>query len=151
MKGFIALTLLSIIFVSDYAMAQFCPCDTLELENGTTGNEIIEQLCPGGHLGTNTEFFLDEVDSKISSPTEGYGVESSSLGGGCGIFQDTDEAQLMLLAQESLNCRNSLIKRCGLNVNPIPTLSQWGMISAAVVLGMIGLFVAVRRRKAAHS
>ena len=31
--------------------------------------------------------------------------------------------------------------------NPIPTLSQWGMIAMAGILGMIGLFVAARRRK----
>ena len=31
----------------------------------------------------------------------------------------------------------------------IPTLSEWGMIAMAGVLGMIGLFVAARRRKAA--
>ena len=35
--------------------------------------------------------------------------------------------------------------RCG--PNPIPTLSQWGMISAAAGLGLIGLFFAVRRRR----
>jgi hypothetical protein len=31
---------------------------------------------------------------------------------------------------------------------PIPTLSEWGMISATVGLGFIGVFFAVRRRKA---
>ena len=36
--------------------------------------------------------------------------------------------------------------RCG--PNPIPTLSEWGMISATVGLGFIGVFFAVRRRKA---
>lgn len=33
--------------------------------------------------------------------------------------------------------------------NPIPTLSQWGMIAAAAGLGLVGVFFAVRRRKAA--
>ena len=32
--------------------------------------------------------------------------------------------------------------------NPIPTLSQWGMIAAAVGLGLIGMFYAVRKKKA---
>ena len=31
--------------------------------------------------------------------------------------------------------------------NPIPTLSEWGMIAAAAGLGLIGVFFALRRRK----
>jgi len=47
-------------------------------------------------------------------------------------------------------CRRSLIERCDLKqINPIPTLSQWGMIAMAGVLGVIGLYAAMRRRKAA--
>jgi hypothetical protein len=30
----------------------------------------------------------------------------------------------------------------------IPTLSEWGMISAAVGLGLIGVFFAIKRKKA---
>ena len=33
-------------------------------------------------------------------------------------------------------------------VSPIPTLSQWGMISAAAGLGLVGVFFAVRRKRA---
>jgi hypothetical protein len=33
-------------------------------------------------------------------------------------------------------------------VAPIPTLSEWGMIAAAAGLGLVGVFYAVRRRKA---
>jgi hypothetical protein len=32
---------------------------------------------------------------------------------------------------------------------PIPTLSEWGMISAAAGLGLIGLFFAIRRKRTA--
>jgi hypothetical protein len=32
--------------------------------------------------------------------------------------------------------------------NPIPTLSEWGMIAAAAGLGLVGVFYAIRRRKA---
>lgn len=35
------------------------------------------------------------------------------------------------------------------NNESIPTLSEWGMISAALGLGMVGVFFAVRRRRAA--
>lgn len=33
-------------------------------------------------------------------------------------------------------------------INPIPTLSEWGMISAAAALGLIGLFFALKRKRA---
>ena len=33
--------------------------------------------------------------------------------------------------------------------NKIPTLSEWGMLAAALGLGVVGVFFAVRRRKAA--
>jgi hypothetical protein len=34
-------------------------------------------------------------------------------------------------------------------VNPIPTLSEWGMISAAIGLGLTGVFFALKKRRAA--
>ena len=34
-------------------------------------------------------------------------------------------------------------------LRPIPTLSEWGMISASAGLGLIGLFYALRRKRAA--
>ena len=33
------------------------------------------------------------------------------------------------------------------SLNPIPTLSEWGMIGAAAVLAIVGVFFAVRRRR----
>ncbi|HSC35454.1 MAG TPA: IPTL-CTERM sorting domain-containing protein [Thermodesulfobacteriota bacterium] len=150
MKGLILLTLLSVIFVSDYAMAQGCPCDTLELSNGTTGNDIVELLCPGGELGDDTKFSLDEIFVEVNSASEGYDVASFPGDATCVIGQEgTLQVGAKLDDQEALICRNSLIERCGLNINPIPTLSQWGMIAMAGVLGVIGLIVAARRRKAA--
>lgn len=38
-----------------------------------------------------------------------------------------------------------------INVDNVPTLSEWGMIAAAVGLGFVGVFFAVRRRKAFNS
>jgi len=37
----------------------------------------------------------------------------------------------------------------GVAVSNIPTLSEWGLITMAVIIGAAGLFVALRRRKAA--
>ena len=67
----------------------------------------------------------------------------------CAISVDhLDEEGFGLTDIQLQLCRESLVVRCGLNVNPIPTLSEWGMIAAAGVLGMIGLYFVVRRRKA---
>jgi hypothetical protein len=38
-----------------------------------------------------------------------------------------------------------------LEPRPIPTLSEWGMISAAAGLGFIGVFFAMRKRRTALS
>ncbi len=55
-----------------------------------------------------------------------------------------------ITAQEAEVCRTGLIRRCDLNIiTPIPAISEWGMIATAVGLGIIGLLVAARRKKAA--
>jgi hypothetical protein len=152
MKGFILLTLLSVIFVSDYAMAQGCPCDTLELPDGLTGNDIVEILCPGGELGEGN--FSRILDDRVEIGGEGLGYSVIFPPGEtavCDIVEANDGSDGSKLAdQEVADCRARLIRGCNLKlINPIPTLSQWGMIATAGVLGIIGLFVAVRRRKAA--
>lgn len=158
MKGFILFSLLSVIFVSPYAMAQvpFCPCDTAELQNGTTGNDIVELLCPGGSLSANALFELSENFAFIvsDSDTEGYEVEIFSEVGVCTIGQEdsgnpNNEFAIKLTLQQAQDCRLSLIERCRLNSTPIPTLSEWGLIAMAGVMGVMGLYLVVRRRKAA--
>ncbi len=150
MKGFILLTLLSVIFVSDYAFAQGCPCDTLELSNGTTGNDIVELLCPGGEPGEDNRVIFQPDLVVIGNEDMGYSVESFPEGGVCEIGQEGGgEDGFKLDPNEALICRNSLIERCRLNSTPIPTLSEWGMIAMAGVLGVIGLYLVARRRKAA--
>ncbi|MGH7850323.1 MAG: IPTL-CTERM sorting domain-containing protein, partial [Thermodesulfobacteriota bacterium] len=124
----------------------------IELNTGFTGNEIVDILCPDGELGEGNEFVLTQDRVTISSETFLYDV----LGGpdetpACGILQlGVTGIGTQISDQDFENCRQRLIRGCNLNlINPIPTLSQWGMIAMAGVLGIIGLFVAVRRRKAA--
>lgn len=157
MKGLILVTVLSIIFLSHYAMAQIpsCPCDTLELQNGTTGNDIVELLCPGGSLSEDALFILNEDVAFIvsDSDTMGYEVLSSSEFVSCTIGQEgsgnpDNEIGLQLTLQEAEDCRTSLIERCRLNSRSIPTLSEWSMIAMAGVLGVAGLYLFTRRRKA---
>ncbi len=152
MKGFILFTLLSVVFVSDYAFAQDCPCDTVELEDGTTGNDIVELLCPDGQLGEGNEFVL--LPDFVSISGEGVSYETEIFPdaqdfGRCEIFTLTDNRARKLVPEDALICRNSLIQRCRLNTTPIPTLSEWGLVATAGVLGVVGLYLVARRRKAA--
>jgi len=153
MKFFKLLLLLAILSVSDYAFAQIpdCPCDTLELQDGTTGNEIVELLCPDGELANNVFSIVLPDAVVIGDEFAGYAVESidgqgfacliASEGGGLDGFS--------LSPEEFSDCRERLIQGCSLTINlPIPTLSEWGMIVMAGVLGIIGLIL-LRRRKIA--
>ena len=147
--------LLAVLFLSDYALAQIpdCPCDTAELSNGLTGNEIVEIVCPGGTLGDDSAFFVTPELVNVFldiPPTTNYRTSESNLGNMiCEINTDgVEPVTLDLNDQEYRNCRERLIQGCSLDVRNIPALSVWGMIAMAGVLGMIGLF-AVRRRKAA--
>ena len=152
MKGLILFTILSVLFVSDYAFSQTCPCDTLELSDGTTGNDIIELLCPGGELGEDTLFELNEFVVAVGNSSGFYqALTIPDLGTGCVIgITDVGTDGMELTTEETEICRRSLIERCNLaRISPIPTLSEWGMIAMAGVLGVIGLYVAMRRRKAA--
>ncbi|HKQ33446.1 MAG TPA: hypothetical protein VJV40_09575, partial [Thermodesulfobacteriota bacterium] len=84
MKGFSILILLSLLLFSDYALAQPCPCDTLELSDGTTGNDIIELLCPGGELGEGTSYDLSQFSAAVGSESAFYqALNIPGLGTGC--------------------------------------------------------------------
>ena len=159
MRSLNFLVLLTLLFVSDYAFAQIpsCPCDTIELQDGTTGNDIIDLLCPGGELGENTDFEFGTEGVVVFSGIPPFGnfmfyqvVQIPDVGQGCGFFQDGDDAGIEISLEEFESCRLSLIRRCDLRIiNPIPTLSEWGMIAAVTGLGLIGLFFVTRRKKAA--
>lgn len=69
---------------------------------------------------------------------------------GCGMVSIGEGEGAPLGAEEAAVCRGSLIQRCGLyRVTPIPSMSEWGMIATAAGLGIIGLLMTTRRKKAA--
>jgi hypothetical protein len=155
MRHYYMLLLLTVSFLPFHASAQepVCPCDIATLENGLTGSDIIDLLCPGGSLGSDSEFFLSPTAVLISldgPPNTDYEVEEVNEGVFfCAI--NTDGAQpvpLQLLPEDYFRCRQQLIDRCNLLARNIPTLSEWGLIATAGILGIAGL-IAVRRRKAA--
>ncbi len=168
MKSIHLLLLLTVLFVTPYAFGQIpsCPCDTLELSNGKTGNDIVGTLCPGGNLaaGIKSEIAPDIVS--IVAPTELYYVIDKGIdgGNGCAIYEEFIGIKSVSKFPDEVteSCRQRLIQGCNLKpatspspplppglLIPIPTLSEWGMIAMAGVLGVIGLYVALRRRKAA--
>lgn len=153
MKCFNLLILLTVLSLSDYALAQIssCPCDTTELPSGVTGNEIIATLCPGGELASDAGsnftretvaiFQLDPGGPSYSTFTEGPTRACSISDGNIALLRSVTE-------QEFEDCNARLIEGCDLLTRSIPTLSQWSMIAMAGILGLIGLIVASRRRKA---
>jgi len=154
MKGYLLLILLALIFTADYSLAQDCPCDTAQLSTGLTGDDIVGVLCPGGKITPGNIWSLNPGVVAIS----GFIVDDT--GAAYQVFSDplsqceiTDFVNppvfVSLTGDEVEACRLRLIRGCDLIIpHSIPTLSEWGMIATAGILGMIGLFVAVRRRKA---
>jgi len=152
MKGIKPLILLAVLFLTPYAYAQpiSCPCDTHQLPNGTTGNEIIEILCPGGELAEGVSYDLNAIIARISGDGYGYSVQIIPDSTACGIAANGQSEGISISTEEAEVCRSGLIQRCSLTlVTPIPAISEWGMIAAAVGLGIIGLFITARRKKAA--
>lgn len=161
MKSFKLLIFLSVLFASSYAFAQIpsCVCDTEELPNGNSGDEIVDILCPDGNLAFGNTSVISDTQVLILRPGGeklelGYEVDIEDVEGGdkfCAIFEDTvADLGFKLSDEEYEDCRQRLIQGCNLNRNTnIPTLSEWCMIAMAGVLGLIGLYAATRRRKAA--
>lgn len=159
MKIYNLIILLTFLLVTPYAFAQipFCPCDIEELPNGNSGDEIVDILCPGGNLAAGNESIVTEEGVLIIRPSGeklelGYSVFIEGDDLVCSIFEETvDKLGFKLSVQEYEDCRQRLIQGCNLgqSATNIPTLSEWGMIAMAGVLGIFGLYMAVRRRKAA--
>lgn len=145
--------LLTVLFSSAYAHAQ-CPCDSLELSNGLTGNEIVEIVCPGGALGEGSEVFrsIEGVAITLSDfPHSDYIVDTNNVGDrSCEINSDGVLPETLQITDEQfLRCTISLVERCSLqSTENIPTLSEWGLIAMTGLLAAIGA-VALRRKKSA--
>lgn len=156
MKAFSLLTLLAILFTANYVLAQDCPCDTAQLSGGLTGADIVNILCPGGIISQGNIWVLNPDVIAISGDVgNGSGAAYDVLPNikQCEITDFVNSTVVLPLTEQQVEiCSERLIRGCSLlvaNKVNIPTLSEWGMIATAGILGVIGLFVAVRRRKAA--
>jgi exosortase sorting signal-containing protein len=97
----------------------------LEFFTGSTDLDIVEGPVPGWVLG---DVHCEESGLTITSIENGINVVCDGPNSGVG------------------SC--NFINVPGVAPTNIPTLSEWGMIAAAVGLAMIGVFFAVRRRAA---
>jgi hypothetical protein len=123
------------------------------LPNGVSGNDIIALICPDGELAEGVGFDLTPLVVRvISEDGNGYSVQNIPDSVACGIVSMGQGEGVPITPEEVIVCRVSLIERCGLNVTrvtPIPSMSEWGMIATAAGLGIIGLLITARRKKAA--
>jgi len=159
MKHFSRILFLAALFIPAYSYAGAvppppCPCDTTELSNGLTGNDIIDQVCPNGELGPDSISIIEPETIFVQlqvPPSSQYSVnESNGDSFSCSINSDGPIGIIKKLSEEEFeSCAFGLVTRCSLtDPRPIPTLSEWGLIAMAGVLGIIGL-VAIRRKRAA--
>lgn len=105
-----------------------------DLSSGTgfnmffTGSGFVEEVPPPGWV----------VDDIVCSEIEGiiFTIVRNGVEIECEDFMGTVET----------NC--TFFNVPGSSAASVPTLSEWGMIAAAAGLGLVGVFFAVRRRKA---
>lgn len=133
------------------------PNDTFDLQAASAGTQF-----DGGPAilvaGDRTTVFDNTPGRIIYQGTLGVTVFTDEFGSGVvnGIGWDyccvdtpgtTTEQQIL----DWFEVINRAFEECSPTVpsRPIPTLSEWGLLSMAGILGMIGLFAALRRRKAA--
>ena len=131
-----------------------CPCNETIIgeEPGITGAELLDMICPGGELaqGGNVIFSNNEISVSTKDPFKSYFVEDNSNGRPlliCGIGYQENSRIRRVNEEDYQLCRQNIINSCGLS-RPVPTMSEWGLVAMAGLIGIIGSF-AVRRRVAA--
>lgn len=156
MKHINLIIFLTVLLIPIYSYAfpaapDSCPC-SFQVIDATTGAEILAEICPGGELAPDASIIFNEneISVFISEPQRDFaagffGPEGSPA---CEVRLDKAGSLVGISGQQLQACRSTIMEACGLNTRPIPTLSEWGLIAMAGVLGLIGL-LAIRRKAAA--
>ena len=157
MKRLNILIIFGLLIIPAYASAEpvppnECPCDTLNIGE-TNGAEILAEICPSGQLAPDAEFIFNEeiISVSLDDPIRGYraGLIGPMGSPGCGLNIGPAGVSAGISELELQSCRIHILESCGLgNTRPIPTLSEWGLIAMAGLLGFAGLVVARRKRAA---
>lgn len=120
-------------FVGADAVGMLLGC--LQAETGLCSETLRVDVygTDGGLLGSTTVSGTSQFNTFL-------GVES---------VQEIGRVSVLLLGGLDENVQGATRVWFKFGGHPIPTLSEWGMISAVAGLGLIGVFFAVRRRRAA--
>ena len=119
------------------------------LVNPSVGDDFIITVASGNDNGFGLNFGQSAVISEVIP--DGWqltDIECFSDGGATATWDvDANEVFVECLTVGAVNCvfTNVPVSR------NIPTLSEWAMIAAAAGLVLVGVFFAVRRRKAFNS
>ena len=85
------------------------------------------------------------------APQDGYRFAGINCDAGPGfVVTEIENGFTLTCTDASDGNANCVVSNVPI-VSPVPTLSEWGMISAAAGLGLIGVFFAVRRRREARA
>lgn len=132
-----------------------CACNTLQLPNdGPTGSELLSEICPDGKLAPDGRLIADETKIlvRLNDPRREYRVERGAENNDlrfCSIAQGVDSTGELGLTEEQFQACVDTIEESCLFTRPIPTISEWGLIAMAGVLGLVGIAVIRRKRLAA--
>ncbi|MGH7849152.1 MAG: IPTL-CTERM sorting domain-containing protein [Thermodesulfobacteriota bacterium] len=133
------------------------PADTFSIQPGAAGTAF-----PGGPASLAsadlTAAFSNTPGSVIYNGAIGVGVFTDGFGGGTVIAIGWDycctdgpgtntEGQILDWYEVVNRAFDECTGSTGSFSRPIPTLSEWGLIAMAGILGIFGLFAALRRRK----
>ena len=114
---------------------------------GSSGSEIFENVanvdkCPIVGVEEGSEATIIEL------PRQAWGLESVGCDGDGFSVTPVENGISIACQNESLGGGTCTFVNQRASVN-VPTMSEWGMMGVAGALGLIGVFYAARRRKAA--
>lgn len=110
---------------------------------------VTETFQVGANVPMCPAFIVQEFGGALVTqlPRDGYNLESVECEGTGIQYVEVDNSIIIACdeATDELTVCTFVNQIGSLNV---PTMSEWGMIGVAAALGLIGVFYAVRRRKA---
>lgn len=131
------------------------PADTFSIQSGAAGTAF-----PGGPAilasADLTAAFSNTPGAIIYNGAIGVGVFTDGFGGGtvnaigwdyCCPGNGSTENQILDWYEVVNRAFDQCTGGTGTFSRPIPTMSEWGLIAMAGILGLFGLFAALRRRK----
>jgi hypothetical protein len=150
------------LFTSDTSSAQERGC-TVSATKSAPGAGAFEFVFEGTGSGDPFEFTLMDGESTggtiplgqtvtiTEAPQGGYYFAGIQCDGGPGLVVTEIENGFTLSCTDATDGDATCVVSNLPIIEPVPTLSEWGMISAALGLGLVGVFFALRRRGTAGS